>query len=370
MKNNILQITGFPEGGIGTHVISLCQELIEEYNISLVANFTQQDENFRTAFKVIAPSMSNITDIKINKKPSINDLYNLYNLYNLYKNKNINLIHGHGAKGGLYARILGYLLKSKVVYTPHGGSLHDMHGKVMGHVYILIEKFLFLFTDKFIFESKYSKNIFIKKINKKTNKLIVNYNGVKIDHDFTKNIFDKSKIEIASFGLLRNLKGHDILIKAISTLIDEKYNIKLTIYGSGEEKENLECLISELNLDSQVQLFGFVNDTKKYMKKSDIIVHPSRFEALPYVPIEAMNLCKPVIVSNVGGLTEIVIDEENGLVFENECIECLVQKIKKIILLDELREKISNNGKKTVLTLFDEKNMINNLKNIYTGIVD
>lgn len=366
---NILQITAFPEGGIGLHLILLLKGLHKQHNISFVTNFDKQDDRFKNEFITLQQSLMDITHLEIKKKPSIrSDLFNIFKLYKIYKNKNIHIVHGHGAKGGLYARVLGFMLNTKVIYTPHGGSLHDMHGKFMGSIYIFIEKILYYFTDKFIFESQYSKNIFTKKVNSCEEKLYVNYNGIKINNENKVKAFDKTKINISAFGLLRHLKGHDILIKAVKILIDKGYSIKLTIYGDGEEKNNLKNLIHKLRLETDVTLFGFVEDTKYYMLKSDIIVQPSRFEALPYVPIEAMNLNIPVVVSNVGGLTEIVSNQNNGLVFESDCVDALVKKLEQLITDDELRNKLMKNAKKTVINHFNEEITLKNLNEIYQMI--
>jgi glycosyltransferase involved in cell wall biosynthesis len=369
MRNNILQITGFPEGGIGTHLITICEKLQNKYNISIATNFERQDLRFKEAYTEMKNNFSCITDLRIEKNPSYKDVLNILKLYKIYKDRDIDVIHGHGAKGGLYARILGLLLKSKVAYTPHGGSLHDMHGSTMGVLYIIIEKLLYYFTDKFIFESEYSLNAFLNKVNKNRSKLEVNHNGIKINRVINEKELDKKDVQLSAFGLLRFLKGHDILIKSISCLIEQGYRVHLTIYGDGKEKNNLEKIILNLNLQNYVTLAGFVNNPEECMIKSDIVVQPSRFESFGYVPIEAMNLNRPVIVSDVGGLLEIVEDMHNGLVFKGECVDCLVNKLKLIIDNSLLRSGLVANAKNTISSKFTDRIMINRLDCLYKELL-
>ncbi len=370
MKKKVLLILSFPEGGIGKHLLTLCQRLNQKFDLSFATNLKKQDKSFRDSFKYTRSELYRVIDQDIKKEPNFSDLKNIYQLYKLFKDEELDIIHGHGAKGGLYARLLGMLLKTKIIYTPHGGSLHSNYGFVMQNIYTIIEKLLYRFTDKIIFESKYSYDIFIDKISDKDKqKLIINYNGVIQNQNIKIKILKpNTTIKISSFGLHRHLKGHDLLIKAISILIKKGYNISLTIYGQGEEKENLTTLIHSLKLEEYISLHPFVADSSKYMLQSDIIVHPSRFESLPYTPIEAMNLGIPVVVSDAGGLKEIVKDGVNGLVFRGENFEQLANKIETLINDNELYQKLILNAHSTVGEKFNELKMCKRVEEIYCQI--
>lgn len=366
-KKNVLLILGAPEGGVGTHISSILKSLKKTFNFYLLTSLDKADQSFLADMPLYTSDMHDILSIKIEKKPSLYDLKNIYTLYKHYRDLNIDIIHGHGAKGGLYARILGKLLHTKVIYTPHGGSLHQMHGTFKNIFYKRVEGFLFHFTDKIIFESNYTKNIYTDKINSDTTNMLVNYNGVKIVKctSITQN---EPKSIISSFGTLRHLKGHDLLIKAVALLLHKGLDIHLIIYGDGEERENLTKLINTLNITKKATLYGHVEDVEKYMLSSKLIVHPSRFEALPYVPLEAMNLCRPVIVSNVGGLEEIVQHNKNGLVFQNGDIKDLAEKIEMMITDRHNTSNLIHNAKETVSNQFNEVKMLEVLSTVYLNI--
>lgn len=364
-KENILLIVGSPAGGIGTHIVAILKGLNNEFNFYLATSLDKQDESFHRNLDLDELNIKDIKNVIIEKKPSCKDFQNLYILWKYYREKNIDLVHGHGAKGGLYARLLGKLLGIKVIYTPHGGSMHQMHGKIMNKVYMYVEKFLYYLTDIIIFESEYSKNIYTDKIHKNNpEKMIVNYNGIEVKECVPKREY-QVPIKLASFGLLRHLKGHDLAIKAVDLLIKKGYEVVYTIYGKGEEKKKLQYLIKSLSLHDYVKLYGFVDNIEPYVKEADIILHPSRFEALPYVPIEAMNLCRTVIVSDVGGLTEIVKHNENGLVFKKESVEDLASKIEYLILNKEAYSLYSKNAKQTIESKFNIEKMLKTLTEVY-----
>jgi glycosyltransferase involved in cell wall biosynthesis len=371
-NNSIVYIFSYPEGGIGTHIIDICKSKIaKKYNIILISNFKKKDKKF-SSFLLENSDNIELFDLNIDKNPKINDIFNILRIYLFLKNRDdILIIHGHGAKGGLYSRIVGKLLNKKIIYTPHGGSLHLNYGKIKNFIFKLVEKKLYKFTDKIIFESNYSSKKFEQNIIKDYRKIsIVNYNGIEILRCLNnKNYRNEKYFLIDSYGTLRKLKGHDILIKAIYKLLltNPNLNIKVRIFGDGEEKYNLNKLIKYYNLENIVFLKDYVPEIIPYLKECDLVVHPSRIESLPYTILEAMNLCKPVIASKIGGVPEVIIDNYNGFLFEKENEDDLANKI-RFILQSKNLQYIIYNAKNTIIKKFNKTRMIKNLQKIYQEI--
>lgn len=143
------------------------------------------------------------------------------------------------------------------------------------------------------------------------------------------NKINQSLFNIISVGHLTRQKGHGLLISAIHSLDDKK--IKLNIIGRGVLLNQLQQKVKDLNLDSQVEFFGFEANPFKFIAKSNLFVLPSEFEGFPNALIEAGVLGIPLVANNCkGGINEI-INQKNGLISEYNSVEDLANNIKLIM---------------------------------------
>lgn len=365
-KLTIVQILRSPEGGIRKHVVDILEGLEEDkYKKVFITDFNSADRDLqylREKFGV------HFFSLKISDQPSLADLLNIVKIFSYLKKEERIILHGHGAKGGLYARICSLLLRCPSIYTPHGGSLHRVFGKVKGLVFDTVEKLLIPMTDKFVFESNYSAKEFEKYVGDCSSKSIVNYNGVSfLERGKESQYIKGSKIKLASFGLLRKLKGHDIVIEALGMIKKAKVEFSYTIYGYGEEYSNLIEKINSLDLSENVIIKDFTDNISDEMKLYDVIIHPSRFESFGYVPVEAMSLKVPVITSFEGGLKEVYIAGGSLLAINNkpEGYAVLLQKIYNgEFNLFDMSEKAFKESKDK----FSVETMIKNLDGIYRSL--
>lgn len=165
-------------------------------------------------------------------------------------------------------------------------------------------------------------------------------------------------VHVGVVGQLRHHKGQDILLRALGKLKD--YNFKCSVYGSGEEtyEGELKALAKELGILERVCFKGFEKDIEQIYQDLDIVVVPSRFEE-PFglVAIEPAQWKIPVIVSNKGGLPEVVLDKTTGLVFESGNVDDLAEKILFLYKDEKLRNELGSNAIIRVKKLFSSKVM-------------
>ncbi len=156
---------------------------------------------------------------------------------------------------------------------------------------------------------------------------------------------------IAVLAELHPIKGHDILIHAVSKIKDSLENYLIVCLGSGQDEQKLKKLVSQNTLDSYVYFTGFVDNASLYLKAFDANVLPSRSEAMPLAVLESGMAGTLMIASDVGGIPELISDGETGFLFPNGNTEELARKIKIALQLDEqerakitdaLSQKISN----------------------------
>lgn len=168
------------------------------------------------------------------------------------------------------------------------------------------------------------------------NPVEVKFNKEKVGH------FDFSKNNITAMGRLVHVKGFDLLIKAFAEIAKEYPGWNLNIIGNGSDYTKLEKLINDNDIASQVHLLGFQSEPHQIIKDSDIFVLSSRNEGFGNVIIEAMMCGTPVVATNCPvGPKEIIVDNETGILVENENVDSIKSGLEKLIVDEKLRTIIS-----------------------------
>jgi glycosyltransferase involved in cell wall biosynthesis len=152
------------------------------------------------------------------------------------KQTGADVVHGHGAKGGAYARMALNASRAVRAYTPHGGSLLFGHDSVAGKFYLATEKLLMLRGDLFLFESAYSAEVFRRKIGKPHGLIRVVHNGVS-QKEFEPITTQAEAADLVFMGEFRPVKGVDVLIDAIAQLHRGGRVVTATLVGDGPERE-------------------------------------------------------------------------------------------------------------------------------------
>jgi glycosyltransferase involved in cell wall biosynthesis len=125
-------------------------------------------------------------------------------------------------------------------------------------------------------------------------------------------------------GRLERAKGFDLLLEALSLVCTQNENMVVLIAGDGSQRAMLDAQVSGLGLDGGIVRFlGVRNDVPDLMAAADALVLPSRWEGLPMVLLEAASACLPVVATNVGGNSEVVVDQVTGLLVPPDDEEAL-----------------------------------------------
>jgi len=184
-------------------------------------------------------------------------------------------------------------------------------------------------------------------------------------------LFDKDDIVIGTVKTLEEKYGIEYLIKAFKILID-KYkdlSLKLLIVGGGSLDNSLKDLVKKLKIENKTIFVGKVpfNEVPKYQNILDIAVFPSieNSESFGVAVIEASACEKPVIVSNVGGLPEVVENGISGFVVPPKNEKALAQTIEELILHEDMRNKMGQEGRKRVNKLYNWEDNVKQMIKIY-----
>lgn len=227
------------------------------------------------------------------------------------------VVHGHGAKGGAYARlatIAPFQTASDTplaFYTPHGGSLHFAPTSLKGRIFMALERYLARHTAGIIFESAFARGIYARNIGQVAAPIRVIPNGL-TKGEFRGHTPPPDAHDVLFVGELRTLKGVDVLLNALSACNADKATTAL-IVGEGPDGDAFKGLSQDLGLDDVVTFAGAMPAAEAFDRARCIAV-PSRAESLPYIVLEAAAACVPLIATDVGGIPEIVSESDTHLI--------------------------------------------------------
>lgn len=301
---NILQVMRAPVGGLFRHVADLTRALAERgHSVALLVDSLASDA--QTESRLDALSRYAKLGVFRTAMPRLigpGDFFAPRKVKALVKKLEIDVIHGHGAKGGFYARLNGS--KRPVFYTPHGGVLHYAPTSRVGKIFHRLERGLMANTAGLIFESQFAARTYAEIIGTPTCPSAVIHNGL-APEEFYPVEPASDAADFVYVGELRDLKGVFVLIEAVANVIArDGHPARLVMAGDGPARGALEGRIAALGLEDRIVLAG-VQPARAMFARGRIMVVPSLAESLPYVVLEAAAAGRPVIATAVGGIPEI-----------------------------------------------------------------
>jgi glycosyltransferase involved in cell wall biosynthesis len=311
---NILHVFRAPVGGLFRHVVDLAREQAARgHRVGLIADNTTGGERAEAAFKALEPVLAHgISRIPMRRHIRFDDSLAVAHLMRRSAQAQADVVHGHGAKGGAYARLVFSNRRAVRAYTPHGGSLLFGHDTLAGRFYLATERMLMRRGDLFLFESAYSAEMFSRKIGTPRGLVRVAHNGVS-RQEFEPVATRSDATDLVFMGELRHLKGIDVLIEAIARLRRDGRAVSATLVGSGPDRDALHAQVAGLGLTDLIQ-FRPAMPGPEALTLGRVMVVPSRAESLPYVVLEAAAGLVPLIATRVGGIPEIYGPQAAALV--------------------------------------------------------
>lgn len=302
---NILHVFRSPVGGLFRHVVDLAREQAARgHRVGLIADSRTGGDSAEAAFQSLVPSLAlGLTRIPMSRHFGPRDVGAVTHVTRRAAESEADILHGHGAKGGAYARLVFGQSRVARAYTPHGGSLLIGHDTLAGKFYLASERLLMRRGDLFLFESEFSAEAFRRKIGVPGGLIRVARNGVS-RREFEAVVARPDATDLVFLGELRHIKGIDVLIDAIGRLRRDGRAVSVTLVGSGPDRDALRAQVAALGLSDLIR-FKPAMPGREALGLGRIMAVPSRAESLPYVVLEAAAGSVPLIATAVGGIGEI-----------------------------------------------------------------
>jgi glycosyltransferase involved in cell wall biosynthesis len=280
------------------------------------------------------------------------------------KNNRVDVVITHGTSGSLIPRIAAIFSKIPVfINVEHTISDHK------NSYLIFINKILSSFTDKIICVSEQARQSLLKIEKTKLDKVLVIHNGLDTSRFSSVKETDKKENDkrkrvgiVASFS---EVKGHVYFVEAAAKIVKFYKNVEFIFVGDGNLRPKIEQKVSEYGLDTYTRFLGVRSDVGDLLQTFDVFVLSSLWEGLPISLLEAQYFGVASVVTNVGGIPEVIENEYNGLLVPPRNPDAMASAILRVLNDDKLRNNLGSHGSE----IFTQKFSIEKMSNAYLYLI-
>lgn len=279
------------------------------------------------------------------------------------------IVHSHYATSyGLLGALTGF---HPYIISAWGTDVYSFPNKSFFHQ--LIFKYNLSKSDSILSTSKAMRDELTKYTSRK---IIVTPFGININKfkpEIVKSIFSKDDFVIGIIKTLEKNYGIEFLIKAFKKVKNNSplKSLKLMITGKGSQELFLKNLVSDLKIVEDVVFTGYIEPdlVPDYLNMLDVTVFPSIEESFGVAVLEASACARPVIVTNVGGLPEVVENGKTGFIIEKENSDAIALALEKFISNPELKFELGINGRQKVIQEYNWDDSIKQMISVYEQII-
>ena len=281
------------------------------------------------------------------------------------------VIHTHTAKAGVLGRLAGLLAapNAKRVHTFHGHLLHGYFGKSKTILVILVEKFLALITHRIIAIGNTVKKDLVEAGIGKDSKYEVIFPGLQPPKVSSKEVAKKSlglesnNTYLVFVGRLTQIKRPDRLLEIAKYLNSNHPDTQILVAGAGELLDPIKSKSDAVGLP--MTFLGWRNDIELILSAADIAILCSDNEGIPLTLIQASQAGLPIVSTDVGSVSDIVIDGVTGYLTDVSS-EGLIQGISTLLENPELRHAFGKAGQERAREFFSSRAMVERHQRLYS----
>ena len=371
-------------GGPALHVTYLARGLAERgYETTLVAGDVARGEE-SMAFVAERAGVEVVPLPGLSRELSpVRDALAALRLARIIRAVRPDVVHTHTAKAGAVGRAAALLSGGRpvVVHTFHGHVLRGYFGRVGTLVFRAIETLLARFTDRLVAVSPEVRDELVALGVAPVEKFSVIRLGLELERRVS---FDGDAREVRRrhgigadtfvvgwFGRMTAVKQTDDLIETLRRLREEQgVDALLLLVGDGDARARLEQLAHELGVARHCLFLGYQQDVATWFAVSDAVVLTSASEGTPATLIEALAAARPVVATDVGGVSDVVDDGETGFLVPARDTEALAAKLAVLARDPALRESMGRDARERVLERYAVERLVADVDELYRRLLD
>ncbi len=307
-------------------------------------------------------------DIRTKSELSPKLLLALPRLLSLVKREDIEIIHAHTRITQVLASLVSHLSG-----VPYVATCHGFFKKRLGR------RIFKCWGDRTIAISDAVKRHLMNDFKVPKEKIELIYNGVDVKkfkkefsedekHSLRSRFGLKDGMVIGAIGRLSPVKGYEYLIRAFALLLEKYKDLQLLIVGDGPQKNELQNVTRRLKIEKKLRFTEPQLDTVEPLCIMDIFVSSSVQEGLGLSLVEALASKRPVVATDVGGVSSLVKNRRTGLLANPRDSSSLARAISSLLKDSRLRSRLGREGCKWVEEEFTISNMVNKIEQVYTKV--
>jgi glycosyltransferase involved in cell wall biosynthesis len=322
-----------PVGGIFRHVRDLADaQAAAGHKVGIVCDSSTGGAYEARLFRAMESKLElGVRRTPMQRHVGLGDIAAAWRTFRLIKELQPDILHGHSAKGGVYSRVFGSLLRvsrSRVarLYSPHGGSLHYNPSTMTGRATFMLEGLLERVSEHILFVSEHEQDTYRRKVGEPKVGHRVIYNGV-TPAEFEPVLPAADASDFLYIGMMRDLKGPDVFFDAFArTERALQRPLSAVMVGDGPDRDRYRDRITQLGLGRRIRMLDAMPATEAFALARTVVV-PSRAEAMPYIVLEVLSAEKPLIATRVGGIPEVMGDDSAALAAPDDAADLAARMV-------------------------------------------
>ena len=291
------------------------------------------------------------------------DLKATLELYRIMRRNRYDVVHAHSAKGGFAGRLAARLAGvPALIYTPSGLPFNPFISKHVSLLHLALERFAGLYTDVIIAACESEREEIVR------HRLVAESNVMLLPNPFDVTACQPSVLPavkrqelglsigdavVGTVARLTRQKGVEFFVGAATLVLKSHPRAQFVLVGDGELRPQVEAQINDLGIASSFHFLGRRADYLDIMATFDVFAMSSLWEGLPYAPLEAMALAKPIVGTDVTGLRDIIQHQVNGILVPAESAQALAQAIVALLEDKGLAVRLGEEGRRSLGQRYD-----------------
>ena len=371
-------ITRLNIGGPAIHAILLTQGLDDGrvFESTLVTGVTAPHEgDFHDL--AAAHDLTPIVVPALGREVSpVDDLLALASIVRLVRASRPDIVHTHMAKAGTLGRLAAAVCRVPlVVHTYHGHVFHGYFGPTKTRLFLTIERALGKLTQRIVVVGERQRDEIAAFGVAPREKLLPIPLGLELtrflragEHRgqlrYELGVPDQTHL-VGIVARLVPIKAHEDFLSAARLVLAERPTTRFVIVGNGERREQLEALVDAFGLRAQVSFLGWRRDLERVYADLDVVALTSRNEGSPVALIEALASARPVVATAVGGVPEVVLDGQTGVLVPPSDPAALAQAILRLLGDPSLAQRLGAAGRWHVYPRHDAGRLVDDMRALY-----
>ena len=372
-------ITRLDRGGSARAVLNLAEGLKRRgFDVVLVTGLSKEPEEEVDSFNKRTGIPCYIIPGLVRDISPLKDLSTLLRLVRILRIEMPDILHTHTSKAGFLGRLAGRIARIRhIVHTTHGHIFYGYFGRLKTWFFIQLERIAAHLCDRIIVLTSLEKDDYVRAGIGRADTILPIYPGIDLNQYFKKKSKDtdiKKELSIEKdspligwVGRLEGIKGCFDFLKAARLVLDRYPGSYFLMAGDGPLRTDLNDWIVKNSMDGRVLLLGYRRDVVRIMNGIDVFVLTSHNEGLGLVVVEAMAAGKPVVATDVGGVSEVVVDGQTGILLPAGEPLRMAEAILRLISDPALASRLGGAGRERA-SLFSIDTMIDRTIELYNDI--